>query len=257
LSGFTLIELLVVIAIIAILAAMLLPALSKAKQKALRIQDLNNVRQLGIGCVTFEADNNSKLPKLDPPGAAAWAWDVPWDAAEAMLNSVSGQKKTFYCPGTAPRFTDLENFQDQSAPQRNLWDWGKNAGNLSSGFHISGYLFAFSGQYSLLILSNQNTTLQSEPVMLNPNYSLPPAPNTDRVLIADATISTPAGGTYANRYTYNYTSVGGGFYKPHISPHLKGQFPVGGTLGFKDGHVSWRKFDDMVQRATGGQSFWW
>jgi hypothetical protein len=42
-----------------------------------------------------------------------------------------------------------------------------------------------------------------------------------------------------------------------LSPHLKRQFPVGGTVGFKDGHVAWRRFDDMNQRATGGQSFWW
>ena len=176
-----------------------------------------------------------------------------------MLSSVSGQKKTFYCPGTAPRFSDLENFGDQSAPRRNLWDWGRNDGNLSNGFHISGYLFAFSGQYSLLTLSNQNTTLLDEPVRVNPNYSLPPPPNTDRVLIADATISSPAGGTTANKYspTYNYTSVNGGFYKPHISPHLKGKFPEGGTLGFKDGHAAWRRFEKMDQRATVGQSFWW
>jgi len=76
-------------------------------------------------------------------------------------------------------------------------------------------------------------------------------------LIADATISTPAGGVYANRYTYSYTEVDGGFYKPHISPHLKGKFPDGGNIGFKDGHVIWRKFDLMDQRATTGQSFWW
>jgi len=255
--AFTSLELLVVIAVLAILAAILLPALASTKEKNIRIVCANNEKQLYTSLQIYCAEKGDKLPFLDGSGGR-YPWDAPASFTTATM-SYGCTKKTFYCPSTAPRFTDQVNWMATNS----LWNYGV------PNFNITGYSYAFGGGGSMLGQQYQNFTILSE-VHTNGALIFVDSPPT-RELIADVILST--GNSLPASASDNFTSIYGGFTQngvgyPHLSAHLRtGGVPSGGNIAFKDGHVQWRKFDashpfvsannTKVRTGSNNPYFWW
>lgn len=134
-GAFTLIELLVVIAIISLLAALLLPALARAKQKARQAACVSNVRQIGVGLTLYQSENRERFPdRRDLKaelGFHPWTDWPPSDPragwAAAVLSNHIGNDDVWCCPGvmasTLQQATQAVQAVRADAKAVSYWMW--------------------------------------------------------------------------------------------------------------------------------------
>ena len=247
-AGFTLIELLVVIAIIAILAALLLPALAKSKDQAIRTQCKSNLNQFNIALHIYANESQDLMPQQKNDGGVYWAWDLPWNEGLTILGD-GMIWRTFYCPGTGWKFADTNNYD--------LF-YNYAPGNI----HVVGYALTLPGTAEFTEagpMTNLNVKMSTPTTWKVGPSPVPYGPISGRVVIADATLELNG----------SWTSVEGGYTvdgRPftHTTAHLlNGVKPAGGNLAMIDGHVEWRDFNSMIKRtdSTTGSgtepAYWW
>jgi prepilin-type N-terminal cleavage/methylation domain-containing protein/prepilin-type processing-associated H-X9-DG protein len=226
-KAFTLIELLVVIAIIAILASLLLPALSRAKEQGRRTVCMNNLRQAFVAVQVYANDDGKdRLPTFN--GVVTHAlWDLPPLMLTNLLNA-GMSKPIFYCPSSPKE------------PNEGYWTW-----IIGHDYHIVGYLWVTYHGFTPTPFMGRDLQAKLSQVTGTNTASL-----ADTELVTDLVIS---GG---NPPDFMHLQGGPGQFRQ--TSHLYGNQPTGGNMLFLDGHVKWRKYQAMqlhIEDSTTGRYY--